>query len=342
MTMRAARYYGIEDVQIDEVPLPTLAPDEVLVRVAYAGICGSDLHVYAKGMFGIVPPMTMGHEFSGVVEAVGADVVGLQRGDHVVGDPRLGCEQCAWCHRGQYHRCAELAFVGEAMPGSYAEYIVLPERRLVPVSDSLDLRVAALVEPMAVALHAVDMVSEPGQLIAGIIGAGPVGLLTLLVALTTRPWRIRVADRLERRRVLAAELGAHEVLDDVATAGERWADVVFEAAGRQAAFAGGVSWLAPGGSMAVVGIYEEPIACDPTDIVVKEGRLYGVSAYERQDLVAAAVLLEEQAELARRVISDVLPLQKAREGLAACRAGAVTGKVLLDCGLEGTSQRRAD
>ena len=88
--MRAARYHGIRDVRIEDVPRPEVGRDDVLVRVAYAGICGSDLHVYAKGMFGIVPPMTMGHEFSGVVEAVGDPVTGLRPGDHVVGDPRLG------------------------------------------------------------------------------------------------------------------------------------------------------------------------------------------------------------------------------------------------------------
>ena len=143
--MRAARYHGVRDLRIEDVARPDVGPDDVLVRVAYAGICGSDLHVYTKGMFGIVPPMTMGHEFSGVVEAVGDSVDGLRPGDHVVGDPRLGCERCEWCHRGEYHLCAELAFVGEAIPGSYAEYIVLPERRLVPVPASLDLQLAALV-----------------------------------------------------------------------------------------------------------------------------------------------------------------------------------------------------
>ncbi len=340
--MRAARYHGIRDIRIEDVARPDVGPDDVLVRVAYAGICGSDLHVYAKGMFGIVPPMTMGHEFSGVVEAVGDSVGGLRPGDQVVGDPRLGCERCEWCHRGDYHLCAELAFVGEAQPGSYAEYIVLPERRLVPVSASLDPQLAALVEPMAVAVHALDLVSAPGQQSAGIIGAGPIGLLTLIAASARTGWHLRVAERVASRRGLASALGAHEVFEDVDAAGERWADVVFEAAGRPSTLAGGVRWLRPGGRMALIGIYEEPVTFDPTDVVVKEGWLVGVSAYGRQDLVEATILLESHAAAARQVISDVLPLEQAAEGLERCRSGSATGKVLLRCGLtDAPGERRS-
>jgi 2-desacetyl-2-hydroxyethyl bacteriochlorophyllide A dehydrogenase len=331
--MRAARYHGVRDLRIEDVARPDVGPDDVLVRVAYAGICGSDLHVYTKGMFGIVPPMTMGHEFSGVVEDVGDSVDGLRPGDHVVGDPRLGCERCEWCHRGDYHLCAELAFVGEAIPGSYAEYIVLPERRLVPVSASLDLQLAALVEPMAVAVHAVNAVTQPGQRSAGIIGAGPIGLLTLIVALATSEWHVRVAERVASRRGLASALGAHEVFEDTDAADDRWADVVFEAAGRPSTLTGGVRWLRPGGRMALIGIYEDPVTFDPTDVVVKEGQLVGVSAYGRQDLVDAVVLLEDHAAAARRVISEVLPLEQAAEGLQRSSSGAANGKVLLDCGL---------
>lgn len=331
--MRAARYHGIRDLRIEALARPDVGPDDVLVRVAYAGICGSDLHVFGKGMFGIVPPMTMGHEFSGVVETAGESVRGLRPGDHVVGDPRLGCERCEWCERGEYHLCAELAFVGEAIPGSYAEYIVLPERRLVPVPASLDLQLAALVEPMAVAVHAVNAVTRPGQQSAGIIGAGPVGLLTLIVVLATSGWHLRVAETIASRRELASALGAHEVFEDADAAGERWADVVFEAAGRPSTLAAGVRWLRPGGRLALIGIYEDPVTFDPTDVVVKEGGLVGVSAYGRQDLVDAAILLETHAATARRVISDVLPLERAAEGLEMSGSGAANGKVLLDCGV---------
>lgn len=330
--MRAARYYGIEDVRIEEVAKPVCGPSDVLVRVAYAGICGSDLHVYAKGMFGIVPPMTMGHEFSGVVEAVGESAKNFRAGDHVVGDPRLGCGTCSWCKRGAYHLCAELAFVGEAQPGSYADFIVLPESRLVPVPESMDLRLAALVEPTAVAVHAVDLVAGPGQTCAGIIGAGPVGLLTLVVAQSRTDWRLSVADKVAARRECASRIGAIETFDSLDEPGERWADVVFEAAGKPAALDGGLRWLRPEGSMALIGIYEEAFPFDPSEAIVKEVRLVGVSAYNREDLEAAAALLAEHAEVAAQVISDVIPLEDAAAGLRSCRSVEVAGKVLLDCG----------
>jgi len=330
--VRAARYHGVRDVRIDELEAPAVGPDEALVRVAFTGICGSDLHVYAKGMFGIIPPMTMGHEFSGVVERTGDAVTTVQVGDHVVGDPRLGCGQCEWCRRGAYHLCAELAFVGEAIPGSFAEYIVLPERRLIVVPDSLDLHLAALAEPTAVAVHAVDLVAEPGQRTAGIVGAGPIGLLTLVAGRESR-WRVGVADLIPGRRRLAADLGASDVFADVDEPGSRWADVVFEAAGKSATLAAGVRWLRPGGRMALIGIYENPVTLDPTDMVVKEARLTGVSAYGRQDLVRAVSLLEKEALAARRVIAEILPLERAADGLEMCLTSTANGKVLLDCGL---------
>ena len=329
--MRAARFRGIRDVRVEDVALPVPGPGEVLVKVAYAGICGSDLHVYAQGMFGIVPPMTMGHEFSGVVEEVGEGVEELRPGDHVVGDPRLGCERCEWCARGEYHLCADLAFVGEALPGSYAEFVVLAERRLVLIAPSVDLRVAALVEPLAVAVHAMDLAMPHQSQSVGIIGAGPIGLLALIVARQQPGAFVRVADKVAGRRDLAASLGADEVIDDVGAAGDRWAHVVVEAAGKQAALAAAVRWLRPGGVLALVGIYEEPVLFDPTDVVVKEARLVGVSAYGRGDLVRAAAMLERDSASALKVVSDVLPLERVREGLELCRSAASHGKVLLDC-----------
>jgi 2-desacetyl-2-hydroxyethyl bacteriochlorophyllide A dehydrogenase len=279
-----------------------------------------------------VPPMTMGHEFSGVVEVVGDSVESLRPGDHVVGDPRIGCGHCEWCDRSAYHLCADLAFVGEARPGSYADYIVLPEAHLVSIPKSLDLRLAALVEPMAVAVHAVSLVAGPRQTRAGIIGAGPIGLLTLVAAQSLTTWRISVADRIAARRDRASQVGAAEVMEDLDDAGERWADVVFEAAGKQAALVGGLHWLRPEGSMAMIGIYEDPITLDATEAVVKEARLVGVSAYGREDLVEAAALLEKEAAAASQVVSDVIPLERAAAGLEASRSGSAGGKVLLDCG----------
>jgi 2-desacetyl-2-hydroxyethyl bacteriochlorophyllide A dehydrogenase len=329
--MRAARYYGTEDVRIDDIPRPECGPSDVLVRVAFAGICGSDLHVYAKGMFGIVPPMTMGHEFSGVVEAVGDHVETFRPGDHVVGDPRLGCEACEWCERGAYHLCAQVAFVGEAHPGSYADYISLPEKHIVPVPESLDLQVAALVEPTAVAVHAVSLATGSNKTTAGIIGAGPVGLLTLIVAQQRTRWRIGVAEQASARRERASRIGAAETFASVDDAGERWADVVFEAAGRPAALIGALRWLRPEGSLALIGIYEDPVTLDPTEVGTKEARLVGVSAYSREDLVDAAALLAQVEATASQVVSDVLPLEGAAAGLDACRSGRAAGKVLLDC-----------
>jgi len=152
----ALRFYGVGDVRVENIPNPTYSPKEVLVKVEYAGICGSDLHIFKKGMFVKSTPITMGHEFSGVIEAVGSEVSELSPGDHVIGDPRVSCNNCKWCHAGSYNLCPELGFIGEVLPGSFAEYIVIDSKKLFKIPSSINLKDAALVEPWAVVLHIIQ------------------------------------------------------------------------------------------------------------------------------------------------------------------------------------------
>lgn len=308
--MLAARYYGIGQVRAENIPKPTCGPGQALVKVAYAGICGSDLHVFRKGMFITSIPETMGHEFSGVVEQIGEGVTEVHPGDHVVGDPRVSCGACRWCGEGDYNMCPGLGFIGEVIPGCFAEYLVLDTKKLLIIPDTLELRRAVLVEPLAVALHIAGLGRFSGAEHLGIVGAGPIGLLTVLAAKTMQVRRITVIDVSPDRLELAGRLGA--AMMNSFPAGEGSApDVVVEAVGLEATLAGALGWLKPRGRLVMSGLYEDKITIDPNDIVVKELELAGVDAYETGDLKKAIELLAVGMPEVDQVITHVLPLESA-------------------------------
>ncbi|NLJ77026.1 MAG: alcohol dehydrogenase catalytic domain-containing protein [Peptococcaceae bacterium] len=327
--MLAVRYHGVGQVHVEDMSRPVCGPGQVLVKVVYAGICGSDLHIFRKGMFVSTIPEIMGHEFSGVVEQVGPKVITLQPGDQVVGDPRVSCGTCAWCRTGAYNLCPNLGFIGEVRPGCFAEYLVLNANKLIKVPASVPLRRAALVEPLAVALH----IAGKGRLEQaehlGIVGAGPIGILTVLVAQTMQVKRVTVIDIAEERLALAGRLGA-TVLSAFPAGQDDQPDVVVEAVGVEPTLAGALVWLRPRGRLVMAGLYEEKINIDPNDIVVKELELVGVSAYETADLQQAVELVAKGEMDVEQVVTHVLPLTSAPEAFALLASGdKKAGKILL-------------
>lgn len=131
--MKTVRYYGIEDVRYEELAVPEVGADDVLIKVLYAGICGSDLHIYRKGMFVQRIPETMGHEFVGVIEALGENVNGFKPGQLVTANPMVPCMECDSCRAGNYNTCDSLGFIGEVRPGCFAGYISMPEKDVIPI-----------------------------------------------------------------------------------------------------------------------------------------------------------------------------------------------------------------
>lgn len=328
--MLAARYYGIGDVRVEEVPRPVCGRGEVLIKVAYAGICGSDLHIYRKGMFVTDVPVTMGHEFSGVVAELGADVTNLSTGDVVVGDPRVSCGNCEWCRQGQGNRCPELGFIGEVSPGCFAEYLLIRPESLLKVPKSLTLQNAALVEPLAVALHIVAMAKLTPPVRLGIVGAGPIGLLTVLTARTVGISQVTVVDLSPARRELAKKVGADLVIENIPEDSSSQVDVVIEAVGVEKTLQDAVKWLKPGGRLVMAGLYEDKICFEPNDIVVKELEVAGVSAYETSDLQMAIDHLASEIIDVTPVISHILPLASAAEAFSMLTASHNnTAKILI-------------
>jgi (R,R)-butanediol dehydrogenase / meso-butanediol dehydrogenase / diacetyl reductase len=275
--MRAARLHGIGDICFEHTPEPgPPARDQVLLRVLAAGICGSDIHNFRTGQWLSRTPSTPGHELVGEVVALGPAVRGLKPGDRVVADSRVACGECPACRRGAANLCEKLGFVGEVCDGGFAEMTLLPESILLPVEPALSPAVAAMAEPLAVALHAVNRLSlEKGEPIL-ITGAGPIGGLITLVLAREGFGPLFIVDRNEARQGLVAEVtgAAPATLDDALST--RYA---VDATGNAAVAAALVARAKAGSRVVFVGIFHEKLTIDPNLIVEREIDLIGCGAF---------------------------------------------------------------
>jgi len=184
--MKAVKWFGPRDMRTVDVEKPVPKPHEALIRIESTGVCGSDLHYYADGRIGqavITEPLILGHEYAGIVEAVGAEADPSLVGKRVAVEPGIPCLKCEWCHTGHYNVCPDMVFPGgPGHDGALREYIAVHARFCFPVPDSMSAAEAAMLEPLAVAVHTVELASlKPGES-AAILGLGPIGLLTAQVA----------------------------------------------------------------------------------------------------------------------------------------------------------------
>ncbi|RPI25438.1 MAG: alcohol dehydrogenase [Acidobacteria bacterium] len=274
--MLAARLYGSRDIRIDTLPVPgPPGPGEALVRVQATGICGSDLHTYIDARIGDIAlqsPLILGHEFAGSVAGVGPESrdghdLALPPGQLVAVDPAVPCHRCEFCEGGHPNLCRRLHFCG-LWPddGSLREYIRVPARTCFPLPEGLTAEEGALLEPLGVALHAVNLAHLRVQESVAVLGAGPIGLLILKVALLSGAYPVIVTDRLAWRLEAARRFGAHEVVqiednDPVRTIVDategRGVDVVFEAAWGGLAAEQAIEIACLGGRIIMVGIPSE-------------------------------------------------------------------------------------
>lgn len=262
--MTAAVLYGREDVRIERMPVPSVGPGEVLVRIGAALTCGTDLKVWRRGYHArmIVPPAIFGHEFAGTVAAVGPGVEGFQPGMRVVAANSAPCGECFYCHRDAETVCENLLFLN----GAYAEYIVVPERivrkNLLEVPPHLPLYHAAFVEPLACVVRGLEQTDvSPGDTVA-IVGTGPIGLMFIRLVHWLGARVIAIGRRLNRLQA-AARMGADHVIDatrgDAAyavralTEGGRGADRVIECVGQPEAWEQAVSLVRKGGIVQLFG-----------------------------------------------------------------------------------------
>ena len=334
-TTTAAVYRRPGELDVTEVPLPELGPGDVLVEVAYCGLCGTDLHMVLDGWG--TPDTIFGHEWSGRVAAAGAEAR-VDEGAAVVGRGWTECGLCQHCRAGQPGLCMQrpLAGTDDGHSGAFARYLVTDHRNLTAVPDRLSLREAAYAEPLAVAIHAVTRGSfRPGGR-AMVFGCGPIGAAVVAV-LIARDGDVTVVEPSEPRQELARRLGAAvrptDELETPAHPGRVPSDAVgwvFETSGARQAAQTGLAQLSGGGTMVIVGIGMDYPKLDTGRMILNELTVAGAYEYDPDGLAAALELIASGA-LPMDVLlePDPIGLDGILDVMGRLRSGEVAGKVLV-------------
>jgi threonine dehydrogenase-like Zn-dependent dehydrogenase len=301
--MRALIWEAPRELALREQPTPEVAADEALVRVAYAGICGSELSGYLGHSALRVPPLVMGHEFAGTVAALGSAAQthnpALESGLTVIANPLSFCGRCDLCIHDMPQLCPQRRLIGAHRPGAYAEYVLVPAASLVPLPAGIDLRIGALAEPVAVAVRVGELAGPVAGQTLLVIGAGPIGLLVLQVLRGRGAARVFVADLDVARLAMAAELGG-EPLDprerDVVkivreATSSLGAPVTVDAVGTAVTRAQCVAATRSGGTLILTGLHEETSAMPVAEIIRREIVARGSFAYTPANFAAAVELL---------------------------------------------------
>jgi 2-desacetyl-2-hydroxyethyl bacteriochlorophyllide A dehydrogenase len=335
--MRAAEYVGAGRIEVVEREPVAPGPGQVRIRVAYSGICGTDLHILHGHMDHRVSiPQPIGHEMSGTVDAVGDGVEGVEAGQAVTVMPLDWCGDCPACRAGHRHICQNLDFVGIETPGAMQELWNVPASVVVPLPDGVSLKHAALVEPLAVASHDVRRSRLAAGETALVIGGGPIGQLIALVARETGA-HVIVAEPNAQRREFARSNGAVVVdplNEDLAQVveertGGAGADVVFEVAGIAATALDATRHARTRGRVVMVAIHPQPVPIDLHRVFWRELELLGARVYEREDFDRAIALVAAGSVPADALISDVVPLERTLEAFESL-TDARAMKVLVD------------
>ena len=310
-------------LEIVDVPNPVPAPDEVLIRVKACGICGSDVHGYDGSSGRRIPPIIMGHEAAGTVAAVGSGVSGIRESDRVTFDSTIYCGSCVHCLRGEVNLCTRRQVLGVSTseyrrPGAFAEYVVVPRRVLHELPDSVPFAEAAMVEPLAVALHAVSLSEIREDSTALVVGAGMIGLLVLQVLRAANCARVYVTDIDDTRLRLAEQLGATATInasktDAVAqvqqlTSGAG-ADVVLEAVGSGATIQSAIDSVCKGGTVILIGNISPKVEIPLQAVVSRQIRLQG-SAASSGEYPKCIDMLARGTVQVKPLITAIAPLEE--------------------------------
>ena len=328
MESRACVLHSEKDLRIESVPVADMADDQVLVRIGAGGICGSDLHYYLDGGFGVVrvkQPIVLGHEVAGTVEAVGAKVTKVKPGDRIALNPSRPCGKCKFCLAGEQQHCLDMWFYGSAMriphsQGAFRERIVVGEFQCEPVGDTVSLGEAACCEPLSVALHAVQQAGSLTGRRVLVTGSGPIGALVVAAARFSGALEVVVTDLHDAALKKAMEMGATRTVNvsqepglkaGEFTADKGYFDVAIECTGVGAVIKDILQVLKPRGSLIQVGVAGEvPIPINA--IVGKEIRIVGAFRFHGDYAVAARLIKEGRINV-KPIITATVPFEQAVE-----------------------------
>jgi (R,R)-butanediol dehydrogenase/meso-butanediol dehydrogenase/diacetyl reductase len=335
--MKAALWYGYKDIRISERPIPRAEAAQVVVMVAWAGICGTDRHEYLGPNFipvtkphrltGCTAPLILGHEFSGVISEIGEGVSGWNLGDRVMANGTLSCGTCEMCRQGRYNICEKLGFIGVSRDGAFAEYVAVEAARLFKIPDNLSLRHAVLAEPLACGIHAARLLGNLNGKNVAIIGPGIIGLSCFFAARLAGAGKLLVAGIGDTRRALVESHGGRYInisqedpLEAVHTYFGGLADLCYECVGNQTALDTALKLLKNSGALMVMGVYEQAPVLSMNDFQEGERRLFTSQAHLDEIGIAldylAKGLIDPEALITGAVTLDTL-VEKGFEELAA-------------------------
>jgi L-iditol 2-dehydrogenase len=332
--MTAVRLHGPRDLRVEQVPHPGLpGPEQVLLRITAVGICGSDLHSYKDARIGdsiLKSPLTLGHEFAGVVEAAGPDALGgdhqpLTPGMRVAVDPAQPCWRCPMCEAGHPNLCHHLHFCGlYPDEGSLSQWMHMPARTCFPIPDAIDDASAALLEPLGIAVHAVDLAKLRVANSVAILGAGCIGLSILSLVRLSGAQPIFVSDKFPWRLALAEEMGAIAINCDqtdpvravLAATGGQGVDVAIEAAWADHSTQQAAEMARLGGRLVIVGISEDDRLTFKHSTVRRKGLTIRLARRMKHTYPRSIRLVESGAVDMRPMISHRFPLEKTPEAFA--------------------------
>ena len=304
--MKTYLLYGAKDIRLSEKPVPIPGDDQVLIKPKFTGICGSDVHYFQHGYCGnFIPkrPFALGHEFAGVVDSIGANVIGLKVGDEVAVDPSMPCGSCKHCKSGHYNLCLSMRYFGSAscdphMDGAMGQYLVVPATNCYILPVGISMAQASLLEPLSVAMHAVKQVDRIAGTSILITGGGPIGQLILRVVRAFGAHDVTVSDVSEFARAFSLKSGANKVVNPLEENAWKYYDgfdIVFEASGAPSALANGIQVTRRGGSVVLVGTLPESFSIPGNLIMNKELKLYGSFRFanvfeDAMNMVAAGII----------------------------------------------------
>jgi len=326
--------------ELQTVSIPTIGPNEALVRVRAASICGTDLHIYAWDPWSasrIKPPLTFGHEFCGTVERVGEEVTAVAPGDFVSAEMHINCGHCHQCRVSQPHVCQNLKIIGIDQDGCFAEFVSIPARNIWKIDPTIPEHYAAILDPLGNAVHAVLAGEIAGQTVA-ITGCGPIGLMAIAVAKACGSSAVFATELNPHRRALALAMGADEALNpaevDVvarvrAGTGGTGADVLLEMSGYPTAIRQGFQMLRAGGRASLLGLPSQPVTFDlVADIIFKGATVQGIFGRRMFEtwVQMTALLMAGRLKL-EPLFSERLALDRFAEAFSLLQGGQA-GKIL--------------
>lgn len=339
--MKSARFYKTHKLVVEDIPAREPSAHEIQIRVRFCGVCGTDVHIYegAKGSAEVNPPVTLGHELSGDVSAVGVGVSRFRPGDRVCVDPNAYCGKCYYCANGKKHLCTHMVGLGTAADGGFAEYVTVPEELVFPIADGVSYEAAAMTEPISCCLHGMDLTQVRLGDTVMVVGTGNIGLIMVQLARHAGTATIIAVEpnpaRLEKARQLGADICIDPLHDDTGAVlrenGVCCIDKVIDCAGRVDTNEYSVHWAGRGATVMLFGLTapDECMRLKPFEVFQKEltikGSFVNPDAFERAGRLLACGVVKTE-----RIVSDIVPLDEI-DSVFSQRLYARDGKVLIRC-----------